>query len=597
MNEEALSIANSSSQDSAHIAVYQHAVRALQAVQGIVEHNKGRLTPATICRNTSSNMHLQQLLDEGMHHLQQVVRLERAADEAVDQTTIYAMPSINDRLEDLVNENLSLKAELFETKRRLEISFCEMNDLVQDKLALTAEVDSQRDTIKKLRGKNAALSRSKNGRLSKQARAVAPAATSLSSSTQPISDNQTKTSRATNNSTSISTSGGQNHVTVRSAGSSANPSPFPSSHIEAISSLPSQWPSTDPSDTTTGDNASKTTTMVDLKSFQATNHSHSNNSSAASSNSSSSRVDHGRAFLAQKAGDSSSSSSSQSQSKSDLPLGKRMREAKVKYHPSYPSNQSEPSPASMKEIDPHQLIGRRIRKRFGALGFFEGLVVSYKKPFYRIRYDDEDREDLSMSQVLKHLISDSDTLSSHADAKRSRQSYPDHSLIDYSIAYHADTANADASFSQTAQEGKSQSPDADFSFTSLIEDLKSQPATKPREVIEIDDDDEDASDGDIESIDSQDFQVIANPNRGSTGSDQPVTSSAPPSSPFLATQASDHQLTENRPDDSSAMEGSIEQQHAEGEEEGGGVTEQSSTIESMDDYWASTNTINQLLSS
>jgi hypothetical protein len=52
-----------------------------------------------------------------------------------------------------------------------------------------------------------------------------------------------------------------------------------------------------------------------------------------------------------------------------------------------------------------EIVGRKIRKKFGRLGYFTGKVTSYVYPYYHINYDkDGDHEDLTRSEVMRLLI-------------------------------------------------------------------------------------------------------------------------------------------------------------------------------------------------
>jgi hypothetical protein len=49
------------------------------------------------------------------------------------------------------------------------------------------------------------------------------------------------------------------------------------------------------------------------------------------------------------------------------------------------------------------LIGREIKKQFKGQGIFTGRVSSYRKPYYTVKYDDEDSEDMDEVEVHKWL--------------------------------------------------------------------------------------------------------------------------------------------------------------------------------------------------
>ena len=51
-------------------------------------------------------------------------------------------------------------------------------------------------------------------------------------------------------------------------------------------------------------------------------------------------------------------------------------------------------------------IGRKVRKSFGDMGIFKGVVIKYrpKKKFYLIRYEDDDEEEMDESELCEHLV-------------------------------------------------------------------------------------------------------------------------------------------------------------------------------------------------
>ena len=83
-------------------------------------------------------------------------------------------------------------------------------------------------------------------------------------------------------------------------------------------------------------------------------------------------------------------------------------------------NTAAPSPAD--RADPAALYGRRVRKLFGHLGWFEGTVVSsraeasVKTRFFLIRYDDGDREELDKRTLLPLLLPEGAAAPPHAAA-------------------------------------------------------------------------------------------------------------------------------------------------------------------------------------
>jgi hypothetical protein len=52
----------------------------------------------------------------------------------------------------------------------------------------------------------------------------------------------------------------------------------------------------------------------------------------------------------------------------------------------------------------NEFIGRRVIKEFPPHGIFQGEVVSYKKPYYKVLYEDDDSEEVTLNQLKKILI-------------------------------------------------------------------------------------------------------------------------------------------------------------------------------------------------
>jgi hypothetical protein len=50
----------------------------------------------------------------------------------------------------------------------------------------------------------------------------------------------------------------------------------------------------------------------------------------------------------------------------------------------------------------NEYIGRRIMKEFPPHGIFQGKVVSYKKPYYKVEYEDDDGEELTLTQLKNY---------------------------------------------------------------------------------------------------------------------------------------------------------------------------------------------------
>jgi len=53
------------------------------------------------------------------------------------------------------------------------------------------------------------------------------------------------------------------------------------------------------------------------------------------------------------------------------------------------------------DTDPRDFIGLRVSKDFSGV-MYEGTIVSYKKPWYKVKYDDGDEEEMNLREVLKY---------------------------------------------------------------------------------------------------------------------------------------------------------------------------------------------------
>ena len=47
-----------------------------------------------------------------------------------------------------------------------------------------------------------------------------------------------------------------------------------------------------------------------------------------------------------------------------------------------------------------ELIGVHVKKDFGIHGIFKGVIVSWRKPYYKVRFTDNDKEDFKLAEVL-----------------------------------------------------------------------------------------------------------------------------------------------------------------------------------------------------
>ena len=74
-----------------------------------------------------------------------------------------------------------------------------------------------------------------------------------------------------------------------------------------------------------------------------------------------------------------------------------------------------PPPPTLVE---NKLIGRRVIKEFPPHGFFQGEVVSYKKPYYKVVYQDDDSEELTLNQLKKILIAEQVTIGGKKKKKK-----------------------------------------------------------------------------------------------------------------------------------------------------------------------------------
>jgi hypothetical protein len=51
-------------------------------------------------------------------------------------------------------------------------------------------------------------------------------------------------------------------------------------------------------------------------------------------------------------------------------------------------------------------INRKVRKYFKGHGTYAGTVISYKRPYYKVHYDDDDDEECTLAELLKILVTD-----------------------------------------------------------------------------------------------------------------------------------------------------------------------------------------------
>ena len=50
------------------------------------------------------------------------------------------------------------------------------------------------------------------------------------------------------------------------------------------------------------------------------------------------------------------------------------------------------------------LLGRRIRKNFPRHGFYDGTIHAFKRPYFTVVYDDGDKEEITMTEILLWLV-------------------------------------------------------------------------------------------------------------------------------------------------------------------------------------------------
>lgn len=50
-------------------------------------------------------------------------------------------------------------------------------------------------------------------------------------------------------------------------------------------------------------------------------------------------------------------------------------------------------------------LGRRIRKNFPSHGYYNGTIQEFKRPYFTIIYDDGDKEEITLSEIMKWIVS------------------------------------------------------------------------------------------------------------------------------------------------------------------------------------------------
>jgi len=59
---------------------------------------------------------------------------------------------------------------------------------------------------------------------------------------------------------------------------------------------------------------------------------------------------------------------------------------------------------AVKFMDLKQMMYKKVLRVFSSRGIHKGTVVAWKKPYFKVKYEDDDEEELSPMEVLKHLI-------------------------------------------------------------------------------------------------------------------------------------------------------------------------------------------------
>ena len=59
---------------------------------------------------------------------------------------------------------------------------------------------------------------------------------------------------------------------------------------------------------------------------------------------------------------------------------------------------------AVKFMDLKKMMYKKVLRIFSSQGIHKGTVVAWKKPYFKVKYEDDDEEELSPMEVLKHLI-------------------------------------------------------------------------------------------------------------------------------------------------------------------------------------------------
>ena len=80
------------------------------------------------------------------------------------------------------------------------------------------------------------------------------------------------------------------------------------------------------------------------------------------------------------------------------------KKSKTQHQDSAKSAPSVVSSAPLHDAKPGRFVGSIIQKTFQGYGTFLGVAMSYKHPYYKVKYEDGDQEDLS-EEELQSLFS------------------------------------------------------------------------------------------------------------------------------------------------------------------------------------------------
>lgn len=403
---------------SYHDAILTHSDEIKRLAHELWQHNATRCNFTNVLRNVNNNIEYHQNLKDLNNHIQDLINIEDSSNnlDSISRFYVHSHEYTKQELNEAINNNLLLKRSLYTEKRRIELLYCQINDLVQERIE---RADNYRRTVQDLKKKLKDLT--KTTIVKKQVKS------------NTAGNKQTKNNAAIARSTAVS----RLQAAVQRAkqnGTIASPvKANPTDTIEPSSSNSFDTKIQNFESELQGSSAVKSVS-TQLKQEEEANPTRSTGKRPRSK---------------------SKSSPDNSKSIEDI-------------DPSQSSILKENQEESQKGFESY--IGRKIRKKFGKT-FYYGEVKLFRRPYYLVKYEDGDSEDMTLKEVLQYAYPDdkikksissdenikaespmTHSTTNNMKRKRSRpsngslDSIPDHNLVNLSMIYNGNgTTNSDLS--------------------------------------------------------------------------------------------------------------------------------------------------------